>query len=110
MREDVSAMESGDRDDFKYGDDLAYPRVKVDRILRDGDTVKMGDVADGLSHAGVADLGCECRRRGETYVVAFPDGAGVNPGYRLVKSPSYPGIADDYRNTHHKLEMLKPDI
>lgn len=79
MREDVPAMESGDRDDFK-------------------------------SHAGVADLGCECRRRGETYVVAFPDGAGVNPGYRLVKSPSYPGIADDYRNTHHKLEMLKPDI
>jgi metallo-beta-lactamase class B len=42
---------------------------------------------------------------GKTYVVAFPDGAGFNP-----KNPSYPGIADDYRNTHHKLEMLKPDI
>ena len=24
-------------------------------------------------------------------IVAFPDGAGFNPGYRLVKDPSYPG-------------------
>ena len=32
------------------------------------------------------------------------------PGYRLVKDPSYPGIADDYRRTHHFLEMLTPDI
>jgi metallo-beta-lactamase class B len=47
---------------------------------------------------------------GKPYVVVFPDGAGFNPGYRLVKNPSYPGIADDYRRTHHALEMLKPDI
>ena len=47
---------------------------------------------------------------GKSYVVAFPDGAGFNPGYRLVKDPSYPGIADDYRKTHHFLEMLKPDM
>jgi metallo-beta-lactamase class B len=44
MREDVPAMESGDRDDFKYGDDLVYPGVKVDCVLRDGDTIKLGDV------------------------------------------------------------------
>jgi metallo-beta-lactamase class B len=28
----------------------------------------------------------------------------------LVNDASYPGIADDYRNTHHALEMIKPDI
>ena len=38
------AMESGDRDDFKYANDFLYPPAKVDRILRDGDTIKMGDV------------------------------------------------------------------
>jgi metallo-beta-lactamase class B len=47
---------------------------------------------------------------GKAYVVVFPDGAGFNPGYRLAKDPSYPGINDDYRRTHHRLEMLKPDI
>ena len=47
---------------------------------------------------------------GKAYIVVFPDGAGFNPGYRVAKNPSYPGIADDYRRTHHLLEMLKPDI
>jgi metallo-beta-lactamase class B len=48
---------------------------------------------------------------GKAYQVVFPDGAGFNPGYRLATSnPSYPGIAEDYRRTHHILEMLKPDI
>jgi glyoxylase-like metal-dependent hydrolase (beta-lactamase superfamily II) len=44
MREDVAAMESGDRNDFKYADDFVYPGVKVDRVSRDGDTLKMGAV------------------------------------------------------------------
>ena len=41
MKDDVAAMESGDADDFKYGNDLTYPGVKVDRVLRDGETIKM---------------------------------------------------------------------
>jgi metallo-beta-lactamase class B len=40
----------------------------------------------------------------------FADGTSVNPGYRLVKNPSYPGIADDYRNTFRTLAALTPDI
>jgi metallo-beta-lactamase class B len=115
MREDVPAMESGDKGDFKYADDFLYPPVKVDRVLRDGDTVSLGDVlltaylTPGHTRGAttwVANLVVD----GKAYVVAFPDGSGFNPGYRLVKDPSYPGIADDYRRTHHMLEMLKPDI
>jgi metallo-beta-lactamase class B len=115
MREDVPAMESGDKGDFKYGDDFVYPPVKVDRILRDGDTIKLGDVlltaylTPGHTR-GATTWVANIVDGGKNYVVAFPDGAGFNPGYRLVKEPSYPGIADDYRNTHHFLEMLKPDI
>ena len=47
---------------------------------------------------------------GRTYTVVFPDGTSVNPGYRLVKNPSYRGIADDYRRTFETLAALKPDI
>lgn len=115
MRDDVAAMESGDRDDFKYGNDLVYPPVEVDRVLRDGDTIRMGDVLLTAYHTpghtrGATTWVANLVVDGKAYVVAFPDGAGFNPGYRLVKNPSYPGIADDYRRTHHILEMLKPDI
>jgi len=34
-------------------------------------------------------------------VVVWPDGGGFNPGYFVAKNPSYPGIAEDYRRTHH---------
>ena len=44
MKDDVPAMESGDANDFKYGNDFIYPPVKVDRVLRDGDQITMGDV------------------------------------------------------------------
>ena len=115
MREDVPAMESGDKGDFKYGDDLVSPPIKIDRVLRNGDTIKLGDVVltayltPGHTR-GATTWVANIADNGKPYIVAFPDGAGFNPGCRLVKDPSYPGIADDYRNTHHFLEMLKPDI
>jgi hypothetical protein len=39
-----------------------------------------------------------------------PDGGGFNPGYRVAKDPSHPGLERDYRRTLHTLEMLAPDI
>lgn len=115
MQDDVAAMESGDRNDFKYGNDFVYPAVNVDRVLRDGDTVKLGDILLTAFHTpghtrGATTWIANIVANGKAYVIAFPDGAGFNPGYRLVKNPSYPGIAADFRRTHHVLEMLKPDI
>jgi metallo-beta-lactamase class B len=115
MKDDVPLMESGGRGDFKYGNDFAYEGVKVDRILRDGDTVKLGDILLTAYHTpghtkGATTWVANLVVDGKAYVVAFPDGAGFNPGYRLAKSPIYPGITEDFRSTHHFLEMLKPDI
>ncbi len=115
MKDDVAAMENGDLNDFKYANDFAYAGVKVDRVLRDGDVVKLGEVTLTAYHTpghtrGATTWVANIVADGKPYVVVFPDGAGFNPGYRLAKDPSYPGIAEDYRRTHHFLEMLKPDI
>lgn len=115
MKDDVPAMETGDRNDFKYGNDLAYEGVPVDRVLRDRDTVKLGSVLLTAYHTpghtrGATTWIANVVVADKAYVVAFPDGAGFNPGYRIAKDPSYPGIADDYRKTLHVLEMIKPDV
>ncbi len=115
MKDDVPAMENGDLGDFKYADDFGYPPIKVDRVLRDGDTVRLDDILLTAYHTpghtrGATTWIANIVVDGKAYIVAFPDGAGFNPGYRLVKNPSYPGIAEDFRKTHHFLEMLKPDI
>jgi metallo-beta-lactamase class B len=89
--------------------------VKADRVLRNGDTVTLGDVAmTALLTPGHTKGGTTWTMNvvegGKVYHVVFPDGYSINPGYRLAKNPSYPGIADDYCRTFHVLEMLKPDI
>jgi metallo-beta-lactamase class B len=118
MQPDVQAIEDGGKDDFHYGSDwkiMGFPPAKVDRVLRDGDTVRIGDVLLTGYHTpghtrGSTTWVTTLVDSGKAYTVVFPDGAGFNPGYRLAKSPSYNGINDDYRSTLHRLEMLKPDI
>jgi metallo-beta-lactamase class B len=109
MKDDVAAMESGDKDDFKYANDFVYPAVKVDRVLRDGDTIKIGDILLTAYHTpghtrGATTWVANIVVEGKAYVVAFPDGAGFNPGYRVASNPSYPGITGDFRRTHHALD------
>ena len=115
MEEEARLAENGGKGDFRYGDEFAYPPVKVDRLLTDGDSIHMGNVLLTAHHTpghtrGATTWLANIEVDGKAYLVAFPDGAGFNPGYHLEKQPSYPGIADDYRRTHHFLEMLKPDI
>jgi len=45
MDADVPVVESGGREDFHYGADktMWFPPTKVDRVLHDGDTVKLGE-------------------------------------------------------------------
>ena len=47
MQEDLGMIEDGGKSDFHYGKDwqvMGQPPVKVDRVLRDGDQVRLGDV------------------------------------------------------------------
>jgi metallo-beta-lactamase class B len=119
MQEDVAMVEDGGKSDFHYGKDwqvMGQPPVKVDRVLRDGDTVALGDVVLTALHTpghtrGATTWVTTLVEDGKAYRVVFPDGGGFNPGYRVAAtSPSYPGITEDYRRTLHTLEMLKPDI
>ncbi len=46
MEADVPPMEDGGKSDFHYGAEwqiMGWPAVKVDRVLRDAQSVKLGD-------------------------------------------------------------------
>lgn len=119
MEPDVATIEDGGKSDFHYGHDwriMGQPPVTVDRVLRDGDVVRLGEVTLTAHHTpghtpGATTWETTLVDGGKPYRVVWPDGACCNPGYRVgAEQGSYAGINADYRRTHHFLEMLKPDI
>ena len=111
MAGDVEVVESGGKSDFQYGNDasLLYPAAKVDRVLHDGDEVKLGDTVLTAHLTAGHTKGCttwtmKVRDSGKTYDAVIVGSPNVNPGYKLVNNPRYPQIAADYA---HGFEVLK---
>src|SRR5262245_63844353 len=110
MEGDVPVVESGGKADFQYNSkpEWLYPPTKVDRVLHDGDEVKLGGTTLVAHKTAGHTRGCttwtmKVKQNGKTLDAVIVGSWNVNPGFRLVDKPqkpaSYPGIADDYRKT-----------
>lgn len=117
MDSDVSAVESGGKTDFQYGNvaSALYPPTKVDRVLHDGDEVRLDDVVLVARLTPGHTKGCTTwtmalQEGGKTYNAVIVGSPNVNPGYKLVNNGAYPQIAADYERMFRVLKSLKCDI
>jgi metallo-beta-lactamase class B len=117
MDADVPVVESGGKLDFQYGDrpEFLYRPTKVDRVLHDGDEVRLGGTVLVAHLTPGHTKGCTTWRMqvtegGKTYNVVIVGSPNVNPGYKLVNNQSYPQIADDYVRMWAVLKSLPCDI
>ena len=117
MDSDVSVVESGGKDDFQYGNTPGslYPAAKVDRVLHDGDTVKLGGASLTAHKTPGHTKGCttwtmKVTEGGKTYDVVIVGSPNVNAGYKLVNNALYPQIAQDYETMFRVLKSLRCDI
>ena len=116
MDADVPVIESGGKSDFFYGStpDALYPPTKVDRVLHDGDEVKLGN-AVLIAHLtpghtkGCTTWTMKVREGGKTYSAVIIGSPNVNEGYKLVGNTLYPRIAEDYERTFRVLKALPCD-
>jgi metallo-beta-lactamase class B len=117
MSPDDELVKSGGKTDYLFAADerFRFEPVTADRVLNDGDVVELGGVkltarlTPGHTR-GTTTWTTTVEDGGQSYRVVFAGSTSVNPGTNLVKSPSYPGIADDYRRSFRLLESLTPDI
>ena len=116
MDGDVPVVESGGKADFQYGStpEDRYPAVKVDRVLHDGDEVKLGGATLVARLTPGHTKGCttwtmKVNEGGKVRDVVIVGGPGVNRGYKLVGNTLYPGIAKDYEKTFRVLKSLPVD-
>ena len=113
IRQDAEALEAG-MDKSPLGDE-GWPPVKVDRVLKDGDTVALGGTTLRAVWAPGHTPGCtvwtgSVPDAGKTYSVALFGCGGPNAGVKLVGNPRFPTLVDDALASFRKLKMLKPDI
>jgi metallo-beta-lactamase class B len=118
MDGDVPVVESGGAKDFAYPQQL-YPIAKVNRVLHDGDEVKLGNAVLVAHKTPGHTRGCTTWtlkvKQGKRMLNAVIVGSwNVNPGFRLVDKPgtpaSYPHMADDYRHSFATWKELPCDI
>src|ERR1700756_515591 len=117
MDADVPVVESGGKADFQYGKNpnFLYPPTKVDRVLHDGDEVRLGG-AGLVSHLtpghtkGCTTWAMKVTEGGKTYDVVIVGSPNVNPGYKLIHNDNYPQIAEDYERMWSVLKSLPCDI
>lgn len=109
MDGDVAALTAG----------TSFPATAPDRVIHDGDTVKLGGVTMTARLTPGHTQGCTTwtmttEDGGKKYNVVFVGSATVLPQYKLIDRPgapaTYPGIEADYEKTFRVLKSLPCDV
>ncbi len=114
MKGDVEILESGGKKGF-HPISPFYKPVKVDKILKDRETVKLGGVAmtahmvPGHTEGNTAWT-MTVEENGKKYNVVFTGSMSINPGVRMVKNPTWAGVGDAYAKSFATLKTLPCDV
>jgi len=111
---DKAILETGHITLPNSNDLLDFPPVKVDRLLRDGEVVRVGPIAMKAIFTPGHTPGCTSwstivRDHGRTLSVVFPCSITVG-GNPLVGNQGYPHIVADFRRSFARLAAMKADV
>jgi metallo-beta-lactamase class B len=114
MKADAEILESGGQKGF-HPIPPYYKPIKVDKLLEDGATVRLGDVAmtahltPGHTEGNTAWT-MKVTENGKTYNVVFTSSMSINPGVKMVNNPTWAGVAAAYAQSFAKLKTLPCDV
>ena len=115
MEGDAKVIANGGEGQYLYTDDDKWKPCVVDRVLKDGDVVTLGDARLTARLTPGHTRGCttwliRATDGGQAFNVVIIGSPNVNPGYVLVNNRDYPEIAADYEKTFRLLKSLPCDI
>jgi len=113
MRGDDQVVENGGKGQYLYT--AKWKPCKVNRVLKDGDTVALGEAVLTAHLTPGHTRGCttwtmQVKDAGKPLDVVIVGSVNVNPGFQLVNNKEYPEMADDYARTFRVMKALHCDI
>jgi metallo-beta-lactamase class B len=93
----------------------AYKAVKVDKVIKDSEVVRLGNAAMTAhltpGHTeGNTTWTTTVEENGKKYDVVVVASMSINPGVRMVNYPPWPKIAEAYANSFRILKSLHCDV
>jgi metallo-beta-lactamase class B len=112
---DAPMIEAGGRGDFALHDTALFPAVTPDRIIADGDTVRLGGVTLTAHITAGHTKGCTTwtmpvRMNGKAENALFLCSVSVLDEFRLIGDPNYPAQAADFEKSFATLRGFKCDV
>ena len=111
---DAELLHRGGHGDFRFGDKLTFPPLKIDRIISDGDSIELGGqkmtahLTPGHTK-GNTTWTTQITADGKRYNVVFA-GSMTSLDYILAGREAYPGIAADFEKSFATLKRLPCDV
>jgi metallo-beta-lactamase class B len=113
---DAAVLEDGGKSDFRFGDDksFSFTPVKVDKILKDGEKISLGDTelttffTPGHTK-GATSWTTDIKENGKNLKVVFSSSV-TTLDYFFINNLKYPQIAEDFTKTFETLKNIKADV
>ena len=113
---DARVLEDGGFSDPHFGGRESFRPVDVDKIIRDGEVIRLGELeltvhhhpghTEGSSSYSMAVIGED----EEEYSVLVANMGTINNGKNLTVDPTYNGVAEDFIATYEKQKQLEVDV
>jgi len=114
---DAPVLESGGNIDYRHpqGRGIIYDPINVDVRTKPGDHIKLGNtdmtVLQAYGHTpGATSFSFPVTDNGKTYNTFIVNMNGINAGVKLLGSPGFPTIVEDFKNTLAMQATYTPDI
>lgn len=113
--DDDRLLADGGFSDPHFGGKETFTPVAVDKIITDGEVIRLGDISLGVHEHGGHTEGSSSYTMAVTendrlYQVAIANMGTINDGKRLSVDPTYPGVAEDFARTFAAQKAMKVDV
>ncbi len=112
---DARVLEDGGFSDPHFGGEETFRAIDVDKIIRDGEIIRLGDLQLTVYHhpghtEGSSSYSLVVNEDGREYKVLIANMGTINAGKQLTVEPTYPGVAEDFLNTYRRQKAMDVDV